>query len=404
MFCGECGTKNEKSAQFCENCGAKMEAKKIATEVKEKQPMSKKTKNILIIVSTLAVIVIGVCIFLGTLASPKNIAEKLFNATTNYDFEAMYGFLDVEKSDFTSKEMFKNIMSKQVEDEKKPEIINYTVSDPVLSTDQMTATVTITYLEKDETDSNTFEVKLVKSKDKKWLFFDNWKVVMNGMDMAHDFEIQVAKGSKVTVEGIEIGEQYLNKESSNEQLDVYKMPTMFEARYGIKIELPMGITKEERVKVRDKSYYKYNLSLSDLTEEQKSKFTSISKTNLETLYNGVKDQKTFDDIKSSFEYEGANLSDLKSDYESLVKNIGTSLTAINFTEVTLNDISIKSNGNIELYLKAKYSYTVSYQSSDETKTHDSNDYDYLYLTYSYVNGEYKLVDTSSLNTYFSKYF
>ena len=88
----------------------------------------------------------------------------------------------------------------------------------------------------------------------------------------------------------------------------------------------------------------------------------------------------------------------------MVKNIGTSLTAINFTEVTLNDISIKSNGNIELYLKAKYSYTVSYQSGDETKTHDSNDYDYLYLTYSYVNGEYKLVDTSSLNTYFSKYY
>ena len=24
MFCGECGTKNEKGAAFCENCGAKL--------------------------------------------------------------------------------------------------------------------------------------------------------------------------------------------------------------------------------------------------------------------------------------------------------------------------------------------------------------------------------------------
>lgn len=407
MFCGECGTKNKKGAQFCENCGKKMKVEKTTTKetvVKEKQPMSKKTKTTIAIISAVAVVIIGLCIFLGTLTSPKNISEKLFKATTTYDFDTVYGFLDVEKSDFTTKEMFKNIMSKEVEGEDKPEVINYTVSNPVLSADQMTATVTITYLLKDSSDSNTFDVKLVKAKDKKWLFFDNWKVVMNGMDIAKNYEIQVAKGSKVTVEGIEIGEQYLDKDSSTEQMDVYKMPAMFEANYNVKIELPMGITKEDEMRVRDESYYKYRLSVSDLTEADKSKLTSISKTNLETLYNGVKDQKSFDDIKSSFNYEGADLSKLKNDYETLVKNIGTSLTSIDFTEVTLSDISIKSDGNIELYLKAKYNYTISYQSGDETKTHDSNDYDYLYLTYSYINGEYKLVDTSSLNTYFSRYY
>lgn len=407
MFCGECGTKNEKGAQFCENCGKRMEVEKTTTKeplVKEKQPMSKKTKTTIAIVSTVAVVIIGLCIFLGTLANPKNIAEKLFKATTNYDFDTIYGFLDVEKSEFTTKEMFKNIMSREVEDGDKPEVINYTVSNPILSEDKMTATVTITYLLKDSSDSNTFDVKLIKAKDKKWLFFDNWKVVMGGMDIAKNYEIQVAKGSKVAVEGIEIGEQYLNKDSSTEQMDVYKMPAMFEANYNVKIELPMGITKEDKMRVRNESYYKYRLSVSDLTEADKSKLTSISKTNLETLYNGVKDQKSFDDIKSSFDYEEADLSKLKNDYETLVKNIGTSLTSIDFTEVTLSDISIKSNGNIELYLKAKYNYTISYQSGDETKTHDSDDYDYLYLTYSYINGEYKLVDTSSLNTYFSRYY
>lgn len=32
MFCGECGTKNEKGAKFCEKCGAKLE---VAEEKKE---------------------------------------------------------------------------------------------------------------------------------------------------------------------------------------------------------------------------------------------------------------------------------------------------------------------------------------------------------------------------------
>ncbi len=31
VFCGECGTKNEKGAAYCENCGAKLEE----NEVKE---------------------------------------------------------------------------------------------------------------------------------------------------------------------------------------------------------------------------------------------------------------------------------------------------------------------------------------------------------------------------------
>ena len=406
MFCGECGTKNVKNAKFCEKCGAQIKAEKIVTEkeVKEKQPMSKKTKTTLTIGGVVAVVIIGIFIFLNSLVSPKNIAEKLFNATADYDFETIYEFLDVEKNEFTTKEMFKNIMSKDIDEDDKVQVVNYTVSDPVYSEDKMTSTVTITYLLKDRSESGTYDVKLVKSKDKKWLFFDNWKVVMNNFDIANNYEIQVAKGSKVTLEGIVLGEQYLDKESSTEQLDVYKMPAMFEANYDLSIELPMGIKKEEKIKVRDEGYYKYRLSVSDLSDEEKTKLTNISKTNLEVLYNGVKDQKSFDDIKSSFEYDGANLSNLKSDYELLVKNIGKSLTAIDFTTITLSDISIKSDGNIELYLKANYNYTVSYESGDETKTHDSSDYDYLYLTYSYVNGEYKLVDTSSLNTYFSKYF
>lgn len=44
MFCGECGTKNEKGAKFCEKCGAKLE---VAEEKKESPKASTTTsKNI----------------------------------------------------------------------------------------------------------------------------------------------------------------------------------------------------------------------------------------------------------------------------------------------------------------------------------------------------------------------
>ena len=34
----------------------------------------------------------------------------------------------------------------------------------------------------------------VKDKKKKWLFFDNWRVNVKGIDVAKNYEIEVAKG------------------------------------------------------------------------------------------------------------------------------------------------------------------------------------------------------------------
>lgn len=406
MFCGECGTKNKKGAQFCENCGAKMETPKKEVFVKEKKPMTKKNKIITGIVGLVAMIVIALCIFLGSLTSPKNIAEKVFNATVNYDFDTIYKYLNVEDSEFTSKEMFNKVMTSNYDIEDKPVIVNYSVGEPVISDDKMSATVTITYMMKDKDKSDTFDVKLVKDKNKKWLFFDNWLVNTKGIDVAKNYKIEVAKGSTISVEGIALSSNYLNSEESNENYDVYVIPSIFEARYEVNITLPIGLQVTSKMNVYDNGSYKYRMSLNDLTNEVKDNLISISKSSLQTLYDGVKEQKSFDDIKSNFEYENGDLTTLKSDYENLVNSIGTSikLTTITFKEIKISDVNITSENKLKLYLKVSYDYSVSYESSGETKTHDSNDYDYLYLTFDYVNGNYKLVDTSSLITYFSKYY
>lgn len=406
MFCGECGTKNKKGAQFCENCGAKMETPKKEVFVKEKKPMTKKNKIITGIVGLVAMIVIALCIFLGSLTSPKNIAEKVFNATVNYDFDTIYKYINVEDSEFTSKEMFNKVMTSNYDIEDKPVIVNYSVGEPVISDDKMSATVTITYMMKDKDKSDTFDVKLVKDKNKKWLFFDNWLVNTKGIDVAKNYKIEVAKGSTISVEGIALSSNYLNSEESNENYDVYVIPSIFEARYEVNITLPIGLQVTSKMNVYDNGSYKYRMSLNDLTNEVKDNLISISKSSLQTLYDGVKEQKSFDDIKSNFEYENGDLTTLKSDYENLVNSIGTSikLTTITFKEIKISDVNITSENKLKLYLKVSYDYSVSYESSGETKTHDSNDYDYLYLTFDYVNGNYKLIDTSSLITYFSKYY
>ena len=243
-------------------------------------------------------------------------------------------------------------------------------------------------------------------KENKWLLFDNWMVNTSGTEVVKGYQIKVMKGSKLTVEGVEVDKKYIDSKESDESLDVYSMPAMFEATYSIKIALPIGVELEDDINVREDSYYKYSLSLSNLTDKVQEKIKTAVKTNVQTLYNGVKDKKTFDDIKSSFEYKGADLTDLKDVYEDLVADISTSitLTKIEFKDVTLSSVKIDSDGNLYVSAKLTYDYSLTYQSGEETKTNDSNDYDYMYLTFDYANDSFKLVDASSLNSYFSKYY
>ena len=417
MFCAECGTKNESGAQFCENCGHKLEenvvthgttgtpktGKSLSTKIQE---MSKKNKIISVIAIFVVIVLIIGYFVLCSMTDPKNIAEKFFNATMSYDVDAMYSFLDIESSEFTTKEMFKKINKDDIDEDDIPKVLNYTVGKPVTSSDGLSTIVTITYVLDGEDESDTADIKLVKDKNKKWLFFDNWKIHMAGTDTVKGYQIKVMKDAKVTIEGVEVDKKYIDKKESSDSLDVYTMPAMFGTSYDIVITLPIGEEIEDYIYVSKGSSYTYKLSLSNLSDDIEDKVSVAVKTNLQTLYDGAKDQKSFDDIKSSFDYKGANLDDLKDAYEDLVDDISDdiTLTKIEFKDVTLNSVNIDENGNLYVSFKVTYDYSLSYQSGDETKTHDSNDYDYMNLTFDYVDDAFKLVDASDLNTYFSRYY
>lgn len=108
---------------------------------------------------------------------------------------------------------------------------------------------------------------------------------------------------------------------------------------------------------------------------------------------------------TSFEYKDADLTDLKDAYEDLVDDINDSitLTKVDIKEVKLSSVSINNDGNLYVYARVTYDYSLTYQSGEETKTNDENDYDYMYFTFDYANDSFKLVDASSLNSYFSRY-
>ncbi len=416
MFCEECGTKNANDAQFCENCGAKLKVeKKLPKKSPKTEPtesfstklkkMSKTKKMIGGIVIVFVVICIIAYSVINNKLSPKTIAKDYFLAAANMDAEKLYQYMEVEKSEFTSKSMFKKLFEEKYDEDDIKKIANYSVGKVEKDASGFTATVTITYVENGDDDSNTVKVKLIKQKAKKYLIFDEWQVATDNMPMeiTKDFEMKVLKGSKIKIEGKEVNSKYIDKEKSDESYDVYKMPAMFTTEYSAVISAPMGFDVEEKIRVSKYSNYTYSLSEDNLSDEMKKQLTDLAKTSLQTLYDGAKDQKEFSEIKSSFDYKGADLTDLEKSYNSLKNSLANSgLTSISFTEVTLNSFS--SSDTYRCYVSTKYKYSVNYTSGTETKTHDSSDSDNMYVYLTYADGAFRVVDAGSMTTYFSKYY
>lgn len=102
----------------------------------------------------------------------------------------------------------------------------------------------------------------------------------------------------------------------------------------------------------------------------------------------------------------ADLKEIEEDYNTLVSNLSNSsstLTSIDFTNAEIVSFSFDDN-EIKVRTKIKYKYEIKYKDyNDEEKTNKSSDYDYLTISFDCVDGDYKMIDTTTLTTYFSRY-
>ena len=371
--------------------------------------MSKKAK-----IGLAAGIIIVILLIIGfiigkNLTDPKKIASDYFEAAMNYDANKLYSYLDVKKSEFTDKKVFKSIVNRIKKDRKDEKITNYKITKAEKSSSGLSMYVTITYTVEGKTNDQTEHITLTKEKGNKFLFFDNWKIADNTLETVDDFELSVLKDSTVTLEGVKVDKKYIDKEESTSSMDVYKLPALFSLPYQMKIELPFGFSLEDELNVNTYSHSQtIHFNEDNIPTKEKNKMIEQAKKDLGTIYQGIIDNKNFDDIKSNFEGKNVNLDDLKETYEDLKEDITsyrtTTLKKIEFKNMELRDLELDDDGYLTIYFYGKYDYTISYDDNGETKEKSKSSSDGIYVSYSYVDNTYHLVDASSLPTYFSRYF
>ena len=394
MFCPECGKKNAEDAKFCEFCGAKIaEESKVILPKKPRKPMNKKTKIILIVVIALVLVLGGGGLILSNNFKPSKVATEYFEALVNNDTDKIYDYINVPENEFTTKEIFKKVV-----ETKDADVVNYQMVSEEKSSDGLSAQVTFSYTVKGRQSPLTQTIYLVKDKKNKLLIFDNWKISDGSSLVEEDYEIRTFKDATLKLEGVTVDKKYKEDSDDDSDYDTYVIPALFKGDYNAEITLKNGLTTESTL---DVGGYGSSLNTLKLSDKDEKSLEDTIKEDVKKLYDSAIGNKSFSDIKKNFEYKDSDLSDLEDAYSSFAKSIqNNDLREYNLTDVDVDRISVTDDGYLYVTVSMKYKYTVKEYFSDDTVS--KSDDDTAYLTFDYNDG-FKLVDMTSLATYFSRF-
>ena len=392
MFCPNCGKKNTEKAIFCEDCGTKIEDNSPKEfRPKKVQKLTKKNKLIIGIASILILILISCFFIISKNYKPSEIAKDYFEALMNNDTDKLYKYLNVKDSGLTSKKIFKAVTNST-----SSKLKNYEITSEQISSDDKKASVVFNYTLNDNLTSHVKTVYLVKDSSKKMLIFDNWNVSDTGSLLLTNYEITSFKNATIKLNGVDLT-KYKQKTSSI-YYDTYKIPEIFKGTYSAEVSLKNGLSTTQKLEI---SSYSSSLNKFELDDNNKEKLKKQISNDVNKLYESAVAQKSFSDIKKNFEYTNSNLEKLEKAYNNFVNYIGYSnLKEYSIKSVNISNISVNSDCNLYVTANISYNYTAKKYLSEEEINKESKDT--IYLTYDY-NNEFKLVNMTGLDTYFSRY-
>lgn len=413
MFCPECGHKNLKEANFCEECGSKIKEAPKSTKItkilkrkKKKKPLTKEIKIAICAGVIAIVVIIGILVYGAKTSNPKTVATNYFDAVTKVDVDKLYRYLNVENSEYVNKDIYKEIIKEDIENADEDKIVNYEVTDVTVSDDELTAEVTFKYIKDDSTLPHTMKINLIKLKEKRLLFFDKWKVNESSVKTVSDYVLTVPKDAEITIANKKVTDKYLSKDRSTLTKDVYVLPEVFTLEYPVKAKLKSGIEFETTFRVNSYSR-SATLSLVDaeVPEKMQKQMKEYLNKEISGIYSNALAGKSFEDVKKDMDIAENYETTIKKVYDNVVSatsSTSNKLTKFEIEEFDLERATINSNEDFYLRLEMDYEYTVSYKNGDveETKTKSSSAY--IVASLVYKDGKIFIKTISGLPSYFSR--
>lgn len=436
-FCPSCGTMNGDDDRFCKNCGTKLDwedninpetpdshaipneeyhdAGQQTNEMEsyphydnktvweEEMPAAQIRKKKLSKLQK-TVIAEAVCLIAAIAAffaagnykySPGTVAERFFAAYASGDWAAMYAYLDLPEGAFLQEDMFEEMM----ENSQIQGITNYNITPSGRSEDGISRNYNVEYSIAGS-GTSSMNLSLVQQGDNEMLFFDDWKVWMDGI-LSEDYQITVPAGTRIAVDGTELSDDVKIASASN-GTDTYQL-TLFNGVHTVTAAAPWCEIYESEFNTSGGG----SLILSDLTPTSEGGLAFQAKLQemLETFYSSAASGADFSEVEGLFA-DGAEDSDIYGDIKDRYEELKDSISHdpddyYTFNQITFDNFSFESymdNGMLmgELY----FDYTIAYTYSgfggtrSDTSTGTNNSVSAVFI---YEEDTYKLMPVSITN-------
>mgnify|MGYP003291726961 CR=1 FL=1 len=409
MFCEKCGAPNADDAKFCEKCGNVMTAEESAVQAvpkqeftaqpytagetvykpqpEEKKPMSLKNKIILIAVAAVLILCTAFYFVGKSATDPKKIVEKFMDGLVKGNYEQIYDCFEIPEGQFTTKEMFAQIIEQEMDDE-EIEIDDYSIRETNESS-KLRRVYEVEMKEKGSSYIDTEEIVLIKQKGKSWLFFDTYRMENDEL-VEKDVDFYVPAVATIKINGVAIDEKYKVDEGVGEKQ--YRVDYMFGGSYNYVVESPYTEPSEGEF---SPAYDDFHCRYLDMNGETVASLRTSAEKILNDICAAAKDGKTWDEVKSYFAEE---VSDAKHQYEDLYNRFhgenGTGIKTFNITGINkTSDDEDLEYGECELEFRYNYDYTYLYQTHTggpiETSDNVSDSNAWFEIAFLLENGEWK---------------
>lgn len=436
MYCRFCGAENDDAMKYCVNCGKELNAdnadlsdaptsatkQSTAADAPPKK-LSKKTKVIMLIIAVVAVLAVAAYRILGWLMSPEYVVSQYIKAQSEENYSALYSMLDMPDSDFTTKEQFVDVLEKSSNDGEKESVSKITVTEvdsseySTLSRCYSDMTFDKAYQAKYVTQNGDTKNNTVLLSSEKLLFFEKYKVAPAEY-LTKKYEVSAPLYAKVKFDGIELGDKYIDDETSHDgdasRQNWYLLKNVLLGKHNITITAPFIQTAEIKVDVNASDSFdcadELNIKQLKIKQSVKDEMQKTAEETLRVIFDGAAKKKDFSQIESNLKIASGKNADVKEGYENFSDTewSGFRNETITYKKLELSEIEPASDDAFRLNRRddMPLSYMIRFKVvCDVTEnqgyilwgdTHNESTHE-IYIQFTYENDEAKVCGISNYN-------
>lgn len=386
MFCSNCGAGNSDDALFCESCGNALGTTEYMPLPTRKANTSFSKLTVVLGLEIIAVVLLIYSIYnMGKKAfSIEHTAEAFFVNMANGEWEKAYRQLDADESEFINAGMFAianrynafGIVNHYRINIRKNQDDRFTGENAI------SAIAEIDYIVKGSTSGISYPVSLNRQADKKYFMFNDWRVNADSF-IFRDYFIRVPVGSVVTLDGVELGEKYIDSKQSEfegENLTVYKIPYIFCGVHDITVSME-GMQEVRAIRGIGGEHSEYSLYSMKLQKKTADELIVKAGQDMQQIYSAAISEKDFSNIKDLFTEDSSLQEEIAEDYNSVSDSLHDDIEPVSLRFDNIKG-KIEPSGSIvelEADYKLKYKYRDGWGDEDTKEYKDSASFEFEYV-------------------------